>query len=554
VSVARRHPHQPAGHSLISRRSVVQGAIGALALGSAPTTSLGSVAAQDANRSLLVIASYGTPVDLDPHSAVEDRSALVIRGAYEPLIALAGAATDAYEGVLAESWEANDDKSVWTFRLRPGVVFHDGTPCDAEAVRLSFERLLTLELAPAWEFFRFVSDPAQVTAPDSSTVVFDLGRPWPQFEAVVSSQYGAQIVNARRLRELEADGDWGHGWAELNADGLGTGPYRIVAFEPGQSVELERFEGYWRPWEADHFDRVFVRVAEEDLVRRQLVEGGEAQIADLLAPSTAAALEGNPNVIVSAEYSTEVAYCMLTVAGPLASPEARQAMCYAFPYDQVIDGVYAGYAKRAVGPVAEIILGFAPETFTYATDLEKAKELFLAAGVAEGTRLSLMMRAESGANDTIAQLFQANLAEIGIELEIQLVDFGTLAGVIFRDVDPEDQPNAIFWSWWPAYNDAWNHLVAQVTCEAAGSAGTNGGYYCNERVDALMAEARDAADDETFQRAMAEVQQIVSRDDPPAIYYAQRQWITAVRSDLEGFVFNPIYVGTYDLYALRQGG
>jgi peptide/nickel transport system substrate-binding protein len=485
---------------------------------------------------------------------VEDRSALVIRGAYEPLIALAGAATDAYEGVLAESWEANDDKSVWTFRLRPGVVFHDGTPCDAEAVRLSFERLLTLELAPAWEFFRFVGDPAQVTAPDPSTVVFELGRPWPQFEAAVSSQYGAQVVNARRLRELEADGYWGHGWAELNADGLGTGPYRVVAFEPGQSVELERFDGYWRPWEANHFDRVFVRVAEEDLVRRQLVEGGEAQIADLLAPSTAAALEGNPDVDVSAEYSTEVAYCMLTVAGPLASPEARRAMCYAFPYDEVVEGVYAGYAKRAVGPVAEVTHGFAPDTFVYATDLEKAKELFQAAGVAEGTRLSLMMRAESGANDPTAQLFQANLAEIGIDLEIEPVDFGTLAGVIFRDVEPEDQPNAIFWSWWPAYNDAWNHLVAQVTCEAAGSAGTNGGYYCNERVDALMAEARDAADEETFGRAMAEVQQIVSRDDPPAVYYAQRQWITAVRSDLEGFVFNPIYVGTYDLYALRQGG
>ena len=545
-------PRNPIDRSPISRRRVVQGAVGALALGSVPTTSVGSVTAQDADRSLLVIASYGSPVDLDPHSAAEDRSALVIRGAYEPLIALAGAATDAYEGVLAESWEANADQSVWTFQLRPGVVFHDGTPCDAEAVRLSFERLLTLELAPGWEFFRFVGDPAQVTAPDPATVVFDLGRPQPRFEAAVSSQYGAQIVNARRLRELEVDGDWGHGWAELNADGLGTGPYRVVAFEPGQSVELERFDGYWRPWEANHFDRVFVRVADEDLVRRQLIEAGEAQIADLLAPSTAAALEGNRDVVVSAEYSTEVTYCMLTVAGPLASPEARQAMCYAFPYDEVVDGVYAGYAKRAVGSVAEIIYGFAPDTFAYATDLEKAKGLFAAAGVAEGTQLSLMMRAESAANDPTAQLFQANLAEIGIELVIEPVDFGTLAGVIFRDVDPEEQPNAIFWSWWPAYNDAWNHLVAQVTCEAAGSAGTNGGYYCNERIDALMAEAHDAVDEETFLRAMAEVQQIVSRDDPPAVYYAQRQWITAVRNDLEGFVFNPIYIGTYDLYALRR--
>ena len=110
----------------------------------------------------------------------------------------------------------------------------------------------------------------------------------------------------------------------------------------------------------------------------------------------------------------------------------------------------------------------------------------------------------------------------------------------------------MLWSWWPAYNDAWAHLQAQITCASAGSAGTNAGSFCNERVDALMDEARDAADEETYLRAIGEIQQMVSRDDPPAIYYLQRQWLTAVRKDVAGFVSNPIYVGTYDLYALRQ--
>ncbi|MCC6313042.1 MAG: ABC transporter substrate-binding protein [Thermomicrobiales bacterium] len=541
------------GRAPLSRRRALQGAAGALALSRLPAAWTAPAAAQSADPALLVLASYGSPVDLDPHSAAEDRSALVIRAAYEPLSALAGTATDAYDGVLAERWDANADSSVWTFHLRPGVHFHDGAPCDAEAVRLSFERLLTLQLAPAWEFFRFLDDPSRITAPDPATVVFDLGRPWPQFELAVSSQYGAQIVNARRLRELETDGDWGHGWAELNAEGLGTGPYRIVRFEPGQSVELTRFDDYWRGWEADHFERLFVRVVGEDIVRRQLIETGEAHIADLMPPAAAAAMADDPAVAISAEFSTEVTYCMLTVAGPLASPAARQAMCYAFPYDEVIDGVFGGFAKRAIGSVAEITHGFDPATFTYHTDLAKAKELFAAAGVPEGTQLRLMIRAESTENDAAAQLFQANLAQIGIALSIEAVDYSTLTGVIFRDVDPEEQPNAIFWSWWPAYNDAWDHLQAQVVCTSAGSAGTNGGYYCNPRVDELMAEAADAADEAVFLRAMAEVQQIVSRDDPAAIYYTQRQWITAVRRDVVGFAFNPIYIGTYDFYALRRG-
>src|SRR5688572_14024861 len=97
----------------------------------------------------LTIAMNGSPSDLDPHSVYDYRSAMPLRGPYEGLIALEGSATDKYVPVLSESWEANDDKSVWTFTIRSGVTFHDGTPVDAEAVRASFERFLTMGLGPA---------------------------------------------------------------------------------------------------------------------------------------------------------------------------------------------------------------------------------------------------------------------------------------------------------------------------------------------------------------------------------------------------------------------
>jgi peptide/nickel transport system substrate-binding protein len=500
----------------------------------------------------LTVASYGSPIDLDPHSAVEDRSALAIRGAYEQLIALKADQTDEYEGLIAERWESNTDQSVWTFHLRPGVTFHDGSPCDAEAVRASFERLLTLGLAPAFEMFRFLSDPSQISTPDPLTVVFDLGQPQPLFEAGVSSQYGGQIVNTSRLRELESEGDWGHGWAELNQEGLGTGPYRITSFEPGEQLILERFDGYWRDWQDGQFDRVLIRVVPESASRRQLVERGEADIVDGLDPDALAALEQNSDVVVDHSYSTQVDYVIMTVAGPLASPEARRALCYAFPYDDVIEGVYQGYGKRAVGPVAELCRGFASGTFQYQTDLAAAKELLVEAGVAEGTELTLMMDAGDPADDATVQLFQANLGEIGITLSVETVDFGTLTAILFRDVAPEEQPNMMQWGWWPAYNDAWSHLQAQVLCSAQGSAGTNAGYYCNPEVDELLTLARDATDPTAYDKALAEVQQILSRDDPPAIYYLQPQWSTVLRRDIQGFAFNPIYVGTFDFFGLRR--
>jgi peptide/nickel transport system substrate-binding protein len=121
--------------------------LGAAALGlTVPVTGVlggGAPVAAQEDLETLTIAMNGTPSDLDVHSAYDYRSAIALRGPYEGLIALKGGATDEYEGVIAESWEANADKSVWTFSIRPSVTFHDGSPVDAEAVRASFERLPT---------------------------------------------------------------------------------------------------------------------------------------------------------------------------------------------------------------------------------------------------------------------------------------------------------------------------------------------------------------------------------------------------------------------------
>lgn len=510
------------------------------------------VAAAQADGSTLTIAMNGSPSDLDPHSAYDYRSGIVVRGPYETLIALKEDKTDEYVGVIAEAWEANDDASVWTFKIRPGVTFHDGSPCDAEAVRLSFERLLTLQLGAYNVVGRFVQDPAQITAPDAQTVIFDLGEPSPLFEAAISGQYGPLVFNAAAARAYEDEGDWGHIWAQTNEEGMGTGPYRITQFEPEQLLVMERYNDYWRGWDGDHFERVVIRVVSENETRRQLIEQGEVDIVDNLTPEALQVLEENPDLVVDRSYSTEVDYLLMTVDGPLATPEARQAMAYAFPYDEVIDGIYKGYAKRAVGPVAELCRGFAPETFSFPTDLAKAKELFAQAGVAEGTVISLTQESGDENVKSAVQLFQANLAEIGIVLEVETVDLTTFISIVFGDAPIEERPQVIPWFWWPDYNDAWNHLYPQVSCEAWGSQGTNSGFYCNERVEALLAEARDAADPERYQTALAEIQQILTRDDPSAIYFMQRQWTTVLRSGIEGFIFNPIYIGTFDFYRLHR--
>lgn len=539
----------------LARRRLFQlGAAGlaAPALAAFPGARIAS--ARQADATTLVIALNGTPSDLDPHSAYDYRSAIALRGPYEGLIALDGAATDKYIPAVAESWSANDDKSVWTFKIRPGITFHDGSPCDAEACRASYERFLTQSLGPAGAFKRFITDPAQITAPDATTLVFDCGRPQPLLEAYAACQYGPLIANVKVFMANEEEGDMGHSWAQLNETGAGTGPYMITEFEPEQQLVLEKYDGYWGGWEGSHFDRVIFRVVSENETRRQLIERGEVDIVDNLTPESLMALEGNADLTIDRSYSAEVDYLILTESGPLASPEARQAMCWAFPYDEVIDAIYKGYGKRAIGGVAEILSGFAPETFTYSTDLDKAKELFAKAGVAEGTEITCMQESGDESVKTAMQLFQGNLAACGITLNIETVDLSTFSGMMYGDAPAEERPNVVPWFWWPDYNDAYNHLYPQIACDQWGSAGTNGGFYCNERVQELFELSRDEPDPAKYAAALAEIQQIISKDDPPAIYYMQRQWTTVVRKGVEGFVFNPINIGTYNFWTMSRAG
>lgn len=539
-----------------TRRGLLKGAaaIGLAAAGlpgSLPAPA-GAAPARQGDPALLTIAMSGTATNLDPHSSYEYRSTVAIRGPYEGLIALDGSAMDKYVGVLAESWSANDDKSVWTFKIRPGVTFQDGSVCDAEACRLSFERFLTLGLGPVNVISRFVSDPAQITAPDAGTLVFDLGSPQPMFEAAASSQYGPLIVNAAAARELDDEGDWGGAVLQIDSSGMGTGPYAITEFEPGSQITLARNESYWGGWKGGEFERIILRVVGEDATRRQLIEQGDVDIIDNLAPEALEALAQNPDVVIDASDTTEVRYFAMAVGGLLESAAARKAMCAAFPYEDVVAGVHKGFGKRAIGPVADLCRGFAPETPVFTTDLEQAKALFAEAGVPEGSTFTLMHDSADEYLKATSQLFQASLAEIGMNVEIQAMDYGAVSAMFYGDAPIEERPSLQAGGWWPDYNDAYNHLYPQVTCDSWGSKGANAGFYCNEQVDADLETAKNAPDDATYMKALADAQAILSSDDPAAVYYLQPKWTTVMRSTIEGFVFNPIYQGTYDFYLMRR--
>lgn len=546
----------------VSRRSLLRGALlgGAAVIASAGAGLDASLAgdrlltaplAQSAPRTLTLVTPRA-PSDLDPHSAYDAGSGVALHGVFEGLIRLKRGTTDEYEPILAESWEASADESRWTFRLREGVRFQDGTLLDAFAARASFERLFALGLAPSTVLGRFIPDAAQISAPDRRTLVFDLRQPQSLFLAALAADFGTAIVNVAALLTHEVDGDWGHAWAQTSSVGLGTGPYQITQFDIETGIILERHDGYWRGWEGDHFERVILRVVAEPETRRALIEIGDADIAAVLPLTTVRDLEENPDLVVDRRYNLTVRYLAMTVAGPLALPQARQALCWAFPYDEVIEGVYEGYAKRAVGPVAELCHGFDPGTSVYETDLERARALLQEAGVAPGTTLSMPLPPGNPEGPSIAELFRTNLETVGLQLEAMSVDFASYVAMLYGDLPADERPNLLPLFWSPDYNDAWNHLWPQVSCQAW-QAG-NGGHYCNERVEALLEQTRTAGDEALYRSALGEIQQIVTRDDPAAIYYAQPEWLTVLRRDIGGFTPDLVVGDLVDFYALHRAG
>ena len=488
--------------------------------------------------------------DIDPHYSYSTLASSVALAVYEMLIKLKGESTDEFEPMLAESWEASPDQSTYTFKLFSGVTFHDETPCDAQAVKDSFTRFLLLEGGPVNVISRFVESPDQIEVVDGTTIRFNLGRPQPLFLPAMASQYGPLVVSPTAVAENKTDEDpYAHEFFLANA--VGTGPYRLESNSLTEGLVFARFDAFHGGWEGNHFDRIVLRVVPENATRRQLIESGEADALTFsLTPEDVEALGANPNLQVLIYDTTRVDWIILN-AGKLTTA-ARQGFSYAFPYQQVIDGAYKGLLTRS-GPIAESVRGHDPDVFLYQTDLAKAKELLLSAGLKEGDTVEYMVDSGEEVDNAVAQLFQANLAEIGFNLEITAVDGATIEGIVFSDSPAEERPHFIGgWEWWPDYNDPWNQLAPNFLESASGGGGSNGGYWVNQRFEEIMAEAETYTDEARLAELMKEAQNILTEQDPPCIYLGQAKLYTILGKDIQGFVANPLYIESYPFYEMSR--
>jgi peptide/nickel transport system substrate-binding protein len=524
-------------------------------VGAAPGNSLSVVTAprtaqEGSSGTLQVLLTAGTE-DIDPHYSYSTLSSTVALMVYEMLLILKGDSADEFEPMLAESWEASEDQSTYTFKLFPDVMFQDGTPANAQAVKDSYTRWIELEGSPVNVITRFCDSPDKMEVVDDTTLRFNLGSPQPLFLAAMASAYGPSVISPTAIAENATKEDpYAHEWAKASA--VGSGPYTLESNSLNEGLVLKKFDGYHRGWEGNHFDQIIFRVVPEDGTRRQLLERGEADAAAFnLTFEAVEAMRSNPDLQV-VEYPTTAVSWVIMNAPRLLTKEVRQGLSYAFPYDDVINEVFKGLMKRS-GPIADSVRGYDPDVFLYQTDLDKAKELILAGGFKEGDVFEYMVDSTLESEQVIAQLFQANLQQMGFDLELVSVDYATLEATVFGDAPPEERPHMIAgWGWWPDYNDPWNQLWPNFTEANVGGGGSNAGGWVNERFEEIMAEAEHFENEEQLDELMKEAQNILTEQDPPVIYYGQVVRYTVLGADIQGFVPNPLYLDSFNIYGMSR--
>ncbi len=317
---------------------------------------------------------------LDPGDVTDGESSKVIEQVFDRLVRYI-AGTQDVEPALATSWTKNEDHTVWTFQIREGVKFHDGTALDGAAVVTTFERMRD-EKHPyhfddgKWDnwkgnFQRLIEKVELGSHP--MEVVFRCNHPAPGFFLHMLAMFGCSIISPAALEK--------HG-KDIRINPVGTGAFKFVKWDSGSEIHLTRNEEYWDG--APKLKDIYFRIAPDATVRADRLmasTGGGADLIDNLGPDTIPQLEKNNSVVVSKLPQSSFCYLSMNCTkAPFDNPKVREAVAYALNKANLIKLAYRGYAKPALVPTLPSFVGYPKDLEDRPYDPEKAKALLREAG------------------------------------------------------------------------------------------------------------------------------------------------------------------------------
>ncbi|MPQ65324.1 MULTISPECIES: ABC transporter substrate-binding protein [Pseudomonas] len=419
---------------------------------------------------------------------------------------------------LADSWTVSDDGLIYEFKLHPGVKFHHTDyfkptrDLSAADVRFSFERML--DPANPWhqiaqsgfphaQSLQLPSLIKRIEAVDPLTVRFTLDHPDSTFLAALSMGF-ASIYPAEYADKLMAAGTP----EKLNSQPVGTGPFVFGRFQKDASIRYSANPDYFAGKPA--VDNLVFAITPDANVRLQKLRRNECQIALSPKPLDVTAASKEPTLKVERTAAFMTAFVAINSQHPpLDKPEVRQAINLAVDKTSYLKAVFEETAEAANGPYPPNTWSYAKDLPGYAHDPEKAKALLAKAGFKDGFQTTIWTRPSGSLlnpNPSLgAQLLQADLAEVGIQAQIRVIEWGEL---IRRAKAGEH--DLLFMGWAGDNGDPDNFLTPQFSCAAVKS-GTNFARYCDAGLDKLISAGKTTSEQgvrsKLYEQAQAQIQQ-----------------------------------------------
>ncbi len=477
----------------------------------------------------LTVATTADAVSLTTHATNDQPSARVMKQIYDTLIVQTEELE--LEPGLAESWTQIDELT-WEFNIRPGVVFHNGDPLTAADVAFTLNSLRNPEIAAPGAFILgFVED---VVVVDDLTVRVLTSAPFAPILAHLSHT-ATSVLNERVV--TEAGEDYG---TEVV---VGTGPFRFVSWEIASQIVLERNPDWWGGEVLP--ERVVFRPIVEPSVRAIEVEAGAVDIAYglELSPRDAMRARANPDLTMAETPTLSTTYVGFNAQkAPFDDVRVRQAINHAVDVEPMIDAILEGFGTAARGPISDMVFGANLDLEPYEYDPELARELLAEAGYPDGFS-AMVWTNENPIRIQIAEIMQAQLAEVGINVDVQVLEWSTYLA------DTAAGAHDMFiLGWVSVTGDADYGLYALFHSTQFGTAG-NRTFWSHPRVDELLDLGRTEADPQVREAYYFEAQEIIAEEAPWVFLYLLLE-VNALQNNVTGFVPHP--AGHHRLYNVNK--
>ncbi|WP_411345514.1 ABC transporter substrate-binding protein [Paenibacillus sp. WLX1005] len=499
----------------------------------------------------LIVGRGGDSAALDPAIVTDGESLKIAQQVFDPLLAYKTGTTEV-EPALAESWEISEDALTYTFKLRQGVKFHDGTDFNAAAVVFNFDRWSDPKSkykfeGDSFDYYDSMFGPEDarviksVTAKDDYTVEIQLNNP----QAPFLQNLAMPAFSIASPAAIEKEG------ANFKSSPVGTGPFVFKEWKRSDSITLEKNKEYWQEG-LPKMDQLIIRSIPDNTARFNALQNGEIDMMEDLSPDDLTTLESNPDLQKFNRPPFNVAYLGFNVTKePFNNPKVRVALNHAVDKKGIIDAFFAGQAEAAINPIPPTLWGYNSNIKDYDYDLTKAKQLLADAGYPNGIDKELTFYAMPVSRPympdgrKVAEVIQASFAQIGVKVKIQSPEWAT-----YLDDLSKGQKDDLFIIGWTGDNgDPDNFFYPLLDKDSIG--GNNYSQYDSEPLHKLLVQAQRETDQDARAK-LYEQAQVIVKEDAPWVPLVHSTPLLAASAKLKGYTPSPTGSEPYTEIYLEQ--